>query len=144
MPRVALKSAADAGRTFPREFALLHQLGGTNKDVDTEALLKGADVYGDPAAVKGLLNGQDAIEFEQLAKAFAKPSQSGSVEGPDGNCLGWAARDSSGTLAPYKFSRRQLQPNDVMIKITHAGAGTGIHDLPLPGFLRHVLASQFA
>jgi hypothetical protein len=48
--------------------------------------------------------------------------QSSSVDGPDGNCLGWAARDDSGTLAPYKFSSRQLQPNDVMIKITHAGA----------------------
>jgi cinnamyl-alcohol dehydrogenase len=47
--------------------------------------------------------------------------QSASVDGPDGNCLGWAARDSSGVLSPYKFSRRQLQPNDVMIKITHAG-----------------------
>jgi hypothetical protein len=36
MPRVAVKSVADAGRKFPREFALLHQLGGSNKDVDTE------------------------------------------------------------------------------------------------------------
>jgi hypothetical protein len=50
--------------------------------------------------------------------------QSASVDGPDGKCLGWAARDASGTLAPYKFDRRQLQPTDVMIKITHAGAGT--------------------
>jgi cinnamyl-alcohol dehydrogenase len=47
--------------------------------------------------------------------------QSASVEGADGNCLGWAARDSSGNLAPYKFTRRELQPNDVVIKITHAG-----------------------
>ncbi|WIA35261.1 hypothetical protein OEZ86_003720 [Tetradesmus obliquus] len=121
MPRVAVKSVADAGRKFPREFALLHQLGGTDKDVDSEALLKGAPVYGDAAAVKSLVEGKDSIEFEQLAKAFAKKSQSASVEGPEGNCLGWAARDDSGTLAPYKFSRRQLQPNDVMIKITHAG-----------------------
>jgi cinnamyl-alcohol dehydrogenase len=38
-----------------------------------------------------------------------------------GNCLGWAARDPSGVLAPYKFTRRDLKPDDVMIKITHAG-----------------------
>jgi hypothetical protein len=53
--------------------------------------------------------------------AAACPPLQSSVDGPDGNCLGWAALDDSGTLAPYKFSRRQLQPNDVMIKITHAG-----------------------
>jgi hypothetical protein len=52
--------------------------------------------------------------------------QSGSVDGADGTCLGWAARDSSGVLAPYKFSRRELQPNDVTIKITHAGEREGL------------------
>jgi hypothetical protein len=108
----------------------------------SQALLKGADVYGDPSAVKGLVDGKgnhehsrgqlaapaisvcsskiwhvstqnckigsmycmqctchmldlehkmccaaaaaaaDAIEFEQLAKAFAKPSQVGTGLGP--------------------------------------------------------------
>lgn len=42
------------------------------------------------------------------------------VEG-DGNALGWAARDTSGVLAPYKFTRRSMGPKDVFIKITHAG-----------------------
>lgn len=41
MPRVAVKSVADAGRKFPREFALLHQLGGTDKDVDSEVCQAG-------------------------------------------------------------------------------------------------------
>lgn len=29
-----------------------------------------------------------------------------SSEGVDEDCLGWAARDASGTLSAYKFSRR--------------------------------------
>jgi hypothetical protein len=58
------------------------------------------------------------VEFAALAKAFAQPSQA--TEG-SGNTLGWAARDASGHLAPYKFNRRELGANDVMIKITHAG-----------------------
>ncbi|OMO95175.1 Alcohol dehydrogenase superfamily, zinc-type [Corchorus capsularis] len=37
------------------------------------------------------------------------------------NCLGWAARDPSGVLSPYTFSRRPLGSNDVSIKITHCG-----------------------
>jgi hypothetical protein len=36
MPRVAVKSVADARRRHPHEFALLHHLGGSNQDVDTE------------------------------------------------------------------------------------------------------------
>ncbi|GAB4831054.1 cinnamoyl-Coa reductase [Ancistrocladus abbreviatus] len=37
------------------------------------------------------------------------------------NCLGWAARDPSGFLSPYKFSRRAVGNDDVSIKITHCG-----------------------
>ncbi|KAI4372141.1 hypothetical protein MLD38_010414 [Melastoma candidum] len=44
-------------------------------------------------------------------------SDSGSGE----DCLGWAARDPSGTLSPYTFSRRPLKEDDVSIKITHCG-----------------------
>ncbi|KAF8412899.1 hypothetical protein HHK36_000871 [Tetracentron sinense] len=36
-------------------------------------------------------------------------------------CLGWAARDASGVLSPYKFSRRVLGCDDVSLKITHCG-----------------------
>ncbi|KAG6644918.1 hypothetical protein CIPAW_08G085700 [Carya illinoinensis] len=35
------------------------------------------------------------------------------------DCLGWAARDESGVLSPYKFSRRAVGGDDVSIKITH-------------------------
>ncbi|KAG0474920.1 hypothetical protein HPP92_014606 [Vanilla planifolia] len=44
-----------------------------------------------------------------------------SVENVEGDCLGWAARDASGTLSPYRFSRRDLQAEDVSIRITHCG-----------------------
>ncbi|XP_024934347.3 probable cinnamyl alcohol dehydrogenase 1 isoform X1 [Ziziphus jujuba] len=37
------------------------------------------------------------------------------------NCLGWAARDASGTLSPYQFSRRAVGCDDISIKITHCG-----------------------
>ncbi|XP_057532122.1 probable cinnamyl alcohol dehydrogenase 1 [Amaranthus tricolor] len=37
------------------------------------------------------------------------------------NCLGWAARDPSGVLSPYKFNRRAVGADDVSIKITHCG-----------------------
>ncbi|XVF51146.1 hypothetical protein PTKIN_Ptkin04bG0161300 [Pterospermum kingtungense] len=37
------------------------------------------------------------------------------------DCFGWAARDPTGVLSPYKFSRRTLGSDDVSIKITHCG-----------------------
>lgn len=37
------------------------------------------------------------------------------------DCLGWAARDSSGVLSPYKFSRRAVGSDDVLLNITHCG-----------------------
>ncbi|MQM06347.1 hypothetical protein Taro_039168 [Colocasia esculenta] len=37
------------------------------------------------------------------------------------DCLGWAARDPSGILSPYRFSRRVLEPDDVSLRITHCG-----------------------
>ncbi|KAF5477936.1 hypothetical protein F2P56_004541 [Juglans regia] len=37
------------------------------------------------------------------------------------DCLGWAARDESGVLSPYNFSRRTLGVDDVSIRITHCG-----------------------
>ncbi|KAF8379848.1 hypothetical protein HHK36_029297 [Tetracentron sinense] len=40
-------------------------------------------------------------------------------------CLGWAARDESGHLSPYKFSRRALGCDDVSLKITHCGVCYG-------------------
>nr|CAD1818930.1 unnamed protein product [Ananas comosus var. bracteatus] len=39
----------------------------------------------------------------------------------EGNCLGWAVREASGTLSPYRFNRRDLRSDDISIKITHCG-----------------------
>ncbi|KAL6983234.1 cinnamoyl-Coa reductase [Sarracenia purpurea var. burkii] len=36
-------------------------------------------------------------------------------------CLGYAARDPSGVLSPFIFSRRTLRSDDVSIHITHCG-----------------------
>ncbi|KAH7515285.1 hypothetical protein FEM48_Zijuj10G0010600 [Ziziphus jujuba var. spinosa] len=45
-----------------------------------------------------------------------------SSEGSNGHsCVGWAARDASGTLSPYQFSRRVIGSDDISIKITHCG-----------------------
>lgn len=37
------------------------------------------------------------------------------------DCLAWAARDPSGVLSPYKFSRRVVGNDDVSLSITHCG-----------------------
>ncbi|CAN6466147.1 unnamed protein product [Victoria cruziana] len=37
------------------------------------------------------------------------------------NCLGWAARDASGLLSPFSFSRRATGSDDVSLRITHCG-----------------------
>ncbi|OVA19954.1 Alcohol dehydrogenase superfamily [Macleaya cordata] len=37
------------------------------------------------------------------------------------DCQGWAARDPTGVLSPYKFSRRVLGSDDVSLTITHCG-----------------------
>nr|GMC99839.1 probable cinnamyl alcohol dehydrogenase 1 [Ipomoea batatas] len=37
------------------------------------------------------------------------------------NCLGWAARDPSGVLSPYNFSRRVVGSDDVSIDIAYCG-----------------------
>lgn len=121
MPRIAIKSVPDAGRVHPREFSLLYEFGGSIEGIEDKALTTASKVYGDESATKALLeSGAGSVEFEKLVKAFAKPTQAPS-DGSSGNCLGWAARDPSAVLSPYKFNRRDLGPKDVMIKITHAG-----------------------
>ena len=48
--------------------------------------------------------------------------QLGDAEGtPDANTLGWAARDKSAVLSPYQFTRRDMGPKDVFIKISYVG-----------------------
>jgi cinnamyl-alcohol dehydrogenase len=105
----------------PREFSLLYEFGGSIDGIEDKELITASKAYGDETATKALLeSGADSVEFEKFVKAFHKPSQAPS-DGSSGNCLGWAARDPSAVLSPYKFSRRDLGPKDVMIKITHAG-----------------------
>ncbi|KAK1565265.1 hypothetical protein Q3G72_022794 [Acer saccharum] len=42
-------------------------------------------------------------------------------ESSNKDCLGWAARDPSGVLSPYNFTRRALGSDDVSLTITHCG-----------------------
>ncbi|TXG50809.1 hypothetical protein EZV62_023333 [Acer yangbiense] len=42
-------------------------------------------------------------------------------ESSNKDCLGWAARDPSGLLSPYNFTRRALGRDDVSLTITHCG-----------------------
>ncbi|KAJ4956815.1 hypothetical protein NE237_013598 [Protea cynaroides] len=44
-----------------------------------------------------------------------------STESVSEDCIGWAARDPSGVLSPYTFSRRVVGYDDVKLKITHCG-----------------------
>uniref|UniRef100_A0A5B7A3R9 Putative cinnamyl alcohol dehydrogenase 1 n=1 Tax=Davidia involucrata TaxID=16924 RepID=A0A5B7A3R9_DAVIN len=44
-----------------------------------------------------------------------------STKSANEDCLGWAARDPSGVLSPYKFSRRTVGIDDVSLNITHCG-----------------------
>ncbi|PKA46571.1 putative cinnamyl alcohol dehydrogenase 1 [Apostasia shenzhenica] len=43
------------------------------------------------------------------------------AESETGDCFGWAARDTSGFLSPYRFSRRAPRDDDVCLRITHCG-----------------------
>ncbi|KAF3949906.1 hypothetical protein CMV_024278 [Castanea mollissima] len=60
----------------------------------------------------------------QISSLSASASASGfkmsTLAGKD-DCLAWAARDPSGVLSPYNFSRRAVGSDDVSLKITHCG-----------------------
>ena len=58
------------------------------------------------------------ITFVQLATALKKTGKA--VDG-EGNTIGWAARDDSGHLSPYKFTRRAVGDDDIAIQIAFAG-----------------------
>ncbi|KAF7058836.1 hypothetical protein CFC21_065814 [Triticum aestivum] len=55
-----------------------------------------------------------------MAKAVAK--EVGAQEAAEGSAaLGWAARDASGVLSPFDFSRRAQKDDDVTIKVLYCG-----------------------
>lgn len=63
-------------------------------------------------------SGAGELTFAQVAAALKK--KGASVEGT-GNAIGWASRDESGHLSPYKFTRRAPGPDDIAIQIAYAG-----------------------
>lgn len=115
MPRIHVSAPRDgAAGKFPREFALFQAM---NTDgLDEQALAK----YADAGVVKELAGKSSPVAFEDFAQAVKMPSQAQDAEG-DGNTLGWAARDKTGTLAPLMFNRRELGDLDVFLQIAYAG-----------------------
>ncbi|PSC75052.1 8-hydroxygeraniol dehydrogenase-like [Micractinium conductrix] len=94
---VSLEAAPAIGDVAKEKLeSLVKELGSANK-----ASFEGSVPF---AAVK------DALHRERSHKC----------EG-SGNCLGFAARDASGVLAPYRFDRRPVGPNDVRLQVTHCG-----------------------
>nr|CAD1843549.1 unnamed protein product [Ananas comosus var. bracteatus] len=61
-------------------------------------------------------------EFEGTRR-FREPQNISAMDAEcgAGSCLGWAARDPSGFLSPYRFSRRVVGGDDVSLRITHCG-----------------------
>ncbi|XP_020083837.1 probable cinnamyl alcohol dehydrogenase 1 isoform X2 [Ananas comosus] len=70
-------------------------------------------------------SGLTPSEFEGTRR-FREPQNQNPERAMDaecgaGSCLGWAARDPSGFLSPYRFSRRVVGGDDVSLRITHCG-----------------------
>ncbi|KAI7835473.1 hypothetical protein COHA_010630 [Chlorella ohadii] len=96
----------------PREYAIFCQADGSGERL--EYLVK---EYGaaDKAATIG-----DAATFTAPVKEALHKGCTHQAEG-SGDCLGFAARDASGVLTPYRFERRPVGPDDIRIQITHSG-----------------------
>ncbi|CAI5977134.1 unnamed protein product [Closterium sp. NIES-65] len=88
-------------------------------------------VFGRKMVAGGLVGG--IKETQEMLKFCAKKGVAPIVERLDikdinkaheqgeGNCVGYAARDASGELTPWRFHRREVGPGDVKIRITHCG-----------------------
>ncbi|KAG2425872.1 hypothetical protein HYH02_014936 [Chlamydomonas schloesseri] len=122
MPRVRSPSATER-KEQPRAFALLRQVAPTGpgaddlQAVDPQLLQEYVKLYGQPAAK---LPADGEISFADFAAIFTQPTSAGSNT-PATSCIGYAAQETSGILAPYSFDRRAVGPGDVRIQITHCG-----------------------
>lgn len=58
-------------------------------------------------------------EFETFTKSVARPISHQTKE--EGDTLAFAARDVSGLLTPYRFSRRATGPRDVRVQVLYCG-----------------------
>jgi len=98
-----------------REYALFTQLDiNKNGSVTAEDLTRYSKEFGSgaPAPSTG------EIKFADLVKLLSKP---GEKQQDTHNAVGYAARDESGHLSPYHFTRRQLTDEDVRIQVTYCG-----------------------
>ncbi|KXZ45224.1 hypothetical protein GPECTOR_57g514 [Gonium pectorale] len=113
MPRIRQPSPSELA-AHPREYALLCRVapGG---EADAQTLSEYAKEYGQPS--KAVAEGE--ITFADFAAMFSRPASAREPAGTD--CVGWAARDKSGVMAPFGFNRRPVGPKDVRIQICHVG-----------------------
>lgn len=98
-----------------REYALFTQLDiNKNGSVTAEDLTRYSKEFGSgaPAPSTG------EIKFADLVKLLSKP---GEKQQDTHNAVGYAARDESGHLSPFHFTRRQLTDEDVRIQVTYCG-----------------------
>lgn len=121
MTRVNVQEPSGPIGEHAREYALLHQLQAfepSQKGIDAKNLLRYVD-RGNEAKVKELA-GKPDVSFEDFAEAFKKRGSAAAGQ-HKGNCVAWAAKDESGVMAPWKFNRRSLRPDDVRIQVTYVG-----------------------
>ncbi|KAK9815314.1 hypothetical protein WJX72_001551 [[Myrmecia] bisecta] len=119
MPRfnISRPTAAEI-QAHPREFGLYSQLTGSSEGANEDTgLATFVRAYGSD----GVQLDSGEVTFDQLAKALRKQPTAVPPEAGSGNALGWAARDESGHLAPYVFTRRSVGPADIRIQIAFCG-----------------------
>lgn len=117
MPRVRVAQPDQASiKAHPRAFVLYKQIG---EDVDAQTLQEYIRVYGDSHKASSIGAGTSSLSFAEFSALFSRPAFP-QAEG-EGDCVGFAARDATGVIAPYRFSRRATGPNDVRLQISHAG-----------------------
>ncbi|KAA8526048.1 hypothetical protein F0562_007852 [Nyssa sinensis] len=85
-----------------------------------------SDELGKASEGIGQLEGFDSASLKSIwwsttAGIYGRLLNSMSSKSANEDCLGWAARDPSGVLSPYQFSRRTVGIDDVSINITHCG-----------------------
>ena len=90
----------------------------TGRVADVDGLRKVIEGIKGPEAAKAL-PASGSVSVAQLSEMLSVPA----TQAPEsGNTVGYAARDTSGTMAPYAFDRPgPLAENAVRIRITHCG-----------------------
>lgn len=106
------------GKQHPREFSLLVQAkdGGDLASIPEQAL----QAVVDRMESNGSKEVPAELPFDELAASLHRGCTHCQASG-EGDCLGLAAQDKSGKLAPMRFARRALLPDDIRIQVAYCG-----------------------